>query len=136
MCLDRLKKFKVSPTHTDGSVKGWKVFEVINSRSLKSRSLHGLNYGGKLSKGWNQADMSLKLVVIRYRKNQYYQSGFHVVVNSRRVRMLAKYPRSRCVPVYFMPEDVTAKGEQFDKDIVVVKRMWIEPHDYTKAVKP
>ncbi len=128
MCLDKLTKFKVTPTHADGSVKGWKVFRV------KGRSLISQQIGGQLKRKWNIADTTVLIGIYGGPTVKKYNSGYHVFVDCRTLKAFARKKGVRAVPVYFMPKDIITKGEQCDRRCVVVKNMWIEPHDYDEAV--
>lgn len=130
MCLDRLKKFKVAPTHTDGSIKGWKAFKI------RRRGLHGPYWGGKVVREWNIATSGT--LPVWHSNTGRYERGYHIFTEryaakrySNSVHVCGK---KAIVPVYYMPNDIVAKGSQTEGIIVVVKRMWIEPHDYDKAV--
>ena len=129
MCLEKLKEFKVQATHTDGSVKGWKVFCKYPGR----KTLAGWWFYVKTKRGWNKADTS-KTISGGF---EPYRSGFHIFTTYRgAVAWMGDADVDEViVPVYFMPQDITAKGTQEGHNCVVAKNMWIEPHDYDAAVK-
>jgi len=133
MCLGELKRFKVEPTHTDGSVKGWKVFGVACGQ-LKSQ-YYDRHYTPK--KEWNVDDAPYNISIFGCPGGfKMYPSGFHVFTTKAGAnRWNCSSLKTAVVPVYYMPKDVVAKGIQQNKKVVVVKRMWIEPHDYDAAVK-
>lgn len=128
MCLDHLEKFKMAATHTDGSVKGWKVFLVNEGR------LHPILYGNHcyLSGKWNYANTATRLNA--FTREEGYDSGFHIYKTKKECRDRGWH--GVIVPVYFMPKDIIAKGLDGGHKCIVAKRMWIEPHDYDKAVNP
>ena len=128
MCLEKLKEFKVQATHTDGSVKGWKVFCKYPGR----KTLAGWWFYVKTKRGWNKADTTKTVSGCC----KPYQSGFHIFTTYRSaVEWACDDDDNVVLPVYFMPEDVTTKGVQGGHNCVVASRMWIEPHDYDAAVK-
>ena len=126
MCLDKLTKFKVEPARADGLVKGWKVFEVNGDELL------GDCIEDQKTRGWNKADTSQTVG-----RRPKYRSGYHIWITKEGAADWCDEENDNevVVSVYYMPEDVTAKGLQCDHKCVVVKRMWIEPHDYDAAVK-
>ena len=125
MCLKKLKEFRVRPTHTDGSVKGWKVFKRRDGK------LVGDCKGDRKKRGWNKASFTEMIGLA-----PEYRSGYHIFTNKKGVEdwSCSTY-RNIVVPVYYMPKDVVAKGVQAGWNCVVVSRIWIDPHDYDAAVK-
>ena len=148
MCLDRLKKFKLQPTHTDGSVMGWKLLWLCSDGKLYPEYHVKVFPEGYKPGIWHVAKRR-KIKMLETDVEESYPNGFHICMNGKR----HAYYRNRIfrrrnsilrwVPVYFMPDDVLAtgidnilkRGSYKNIKCVVSKRMYIDPDDYAKAVK-
>ena len=135
MCLNTLIKFRVRPTHTDGSIQGWKAV-ISRDNYLISEFKHY-----EFKKGWNKA--STDLLCIHTNTGEAYRAGFHIFTSKEDAiywisggisgAIYANY--YRIIPVYYTPKNILAKGVQKNCNVVVASRIWIEPHDYDAAVK-